>query len=119
MFSRRSVGGKNGSAVFPPPGPFAIVFTGEVLVGRRCLVSRLAESRGCIVDLHGSVPVQSLVGSPVVVVVEVARESREKCVPLGIAVQVDILVLDAAPKSFNEHVVQGASATVHTDAHVL
>ena len=36
--------------------------------------------------------------------------------PVGIALQVDVLVLERAPQPFDEHVVHPAAAAVHRDA---
>jgi len=64
----------------PDRQPIDVLLHGLESLGARAAGPPLAESRRCIVDLLGRVAVQSLVGTAVVVVVEVAGEALEECV---------------------------------------
>ena len=57
--------------------------------------------------------------TPEAVEVEPARQVILQFPDAVVVVQVDFLILHRAPKSLNEHVVQGAILTVHTDPNVV
>lgn len=48
---------------------------------------------------------------------EVAAEAGQGILGRLVIVQIDLLVLDAAPEALDEDVVEGAAAAIHTDLH--
>ena len=61
--------------------------------------------------------VQSTVWPLVVVEVKVALESGVERLPVGIVLEVHILVLHRPPQPLDEHVVERPAAAVHADAY--
>jgi hypothetical protein len=58
---------------------------------------------------------QALVGSLVVVEVEVAFQASGQGRYSRVVVEIDVLILDSPPKPLNEDVVKGPATTVHAD----
>ena len=65
------------------------------------------------IDHGGSLAAQRAVRPRVVVVGEVAGQSREAVVTVFVLVEVDLLILDATPQALDPHVVQRATLAVH------
>ena len=61
---------------------------------------------------------QPAVRTLVIVVLEVTGKPRVKRVSVGIIAQINILVFHAAPKSFDQHIVERTAPTIHADSHV-
>ena len=61
--------------------------------------------------------VKVLVRSTKIVDVEVVRKPGSSIVAVHVPFQIDILVLDAAPKPLNENVVEGTAPAIHADLH--
>ena len=59
--------------------------------------------------------VQRLVRALSVVEREIFRQATGQLGDRAVALQIHLLVLDAAPQPFDEDVVQGASTPIHTD----
>lgn len=55
----------------------------------------------------------------VVVVLHVSPDSFSSDSEVVVGVQVNVLVLEAPPKSFNENVIPPTSLPIHTDAYAL
>src|SRR3990172_4963064 len=63
--------------------------------------------------------VEALVWTPRIIKIEI---NRKRCFQLPhrlVSVEIDILVLDAAPQSFDEHIVDPTPLAVHAYAHAL
>jgi hypothetical protein len=67
----------------------------------------------------GGAVAQSLAGPLAVVESEVLGQPEQKLRQTGIALEVDVLVLNAAPQALDDDVVQGAATSVHADGNPL
>src|SRR5262245_15484842 len=55
--------------------------------------------------------------APGVVKRKPCRDTTVCLAPVGVALQVDVLVLERAPQPFDEHIVHPPAASIHRDAH--
>jgi len=69
--------------------------------------------------LVGRAVAQRLVRAFAVVEDEVLGQPQQQLRQTGIALEVDVLVLDATPQPLDEDVVQGASPPIHADGNPL
>ena len=67
-------------------------------------------------DRHRRAVFQRLVKAALVVEGDPFANSRPSFEPVGVAFQIDVLVLQRAPEAFDEDVVHPAAAAVHRDA---
>ena len=58
---------------------------------------------------------QTLMRSFLVVEGKIPFQTDDECRNCLIAIQIDLFILDTAPKTLNKNVVQGTAASVHTD----
>jgi hypothetical protein len=68
-------------------------------------------------DRHRRAVVERLVKATLVVEGEPFADARSRFEPVGVAPQIDVLVLERAPEAFDEDVVHPAAAAVHGDAN--
>jgi hypothetical protein len=71
------------------------------------------------IDLIGCFILQSLVRPIAVVHHKVLAQAQEQLAHGGVAIQINILMLDAAPKSFHKDVVIRPAPPVHADRDLL
>ena len=62
---------------------------------------------------------EGLVESAAIVELKARRQRDHQLRHAGIALQIDILVLDAAPEPLHKDVVQGPTATIHADLDTM
>src|ERR1700730_1223872 len=60
---------------------------------------------------------QGLVGAALIVEAQPLADADTRLETIGISLQVDLFVLQAAPQPLDEYIVQPAPATVHADPH--
>lgn len=58
---------------------------------------------------------QGLVRALLVIEDHVRRQAEHQLAHVAVAVQVNVFVLDAAPKSFNKNIIKSAPAAIHAD----
>lgn len=70
------------------------------------------------VDLSGGAVVQALMRAFIVIDLEVVMQPAFQCRYGRIVLQINVLVFDVAPQSFDKDVVECAPTTIDTDADV-
>jgi len=71
------------------------------------------------VDLGRCLVAERLVGAPMVVEVEVARQPLAGLLGSGVIVAIDLLILHGAPEALGKDVVERAALAVHADLNIL
>ena len=82
------------------------------------VVDARGRSRGDV-DLGRCLIAERLVGTPVVVEVEVPGQPLAGLFGSGVVVAIDLLILDGAPESLGEDVVERAALAVHANLNIL
>ncbi len=70
-----------------------------------------------VVHLGRCTVIEWLVQPTIVVEVKVRRDGLPGFTRGGVVFQVHLFVLEGAPQSLREHVVDGTSSAIHADAH--
>ena len=73
----------------------------------------------CEVEVSGDLVVQSLMRPFLIIEEEVVGQSPAEVGDRLVKVEVEILIFDRSPQSFDEDVVECSAASIHTDGNVL
>jgi len=70
-------------------------------------------------NVSGRLVIQALVWALIVIELEVSAQTRRQSRSRFIVIQINVFVLDTAPQSLDEDVIEHTPATIHADLDVM